>query len=81
VTVIPFPRTRNRPFVLKHAARMAKLPQKTAEKHLAHQLQVQAQTMTKRGIAPEIIEDEIRALESAIRAELWYVVMLGGGAA
>jgi acetyl-CoA carboxylase alpha subunit len=60
---------------------MAILPQKTAEKHLAHQLQIQAQTMAKRGIVADVIEEEIRALESVIRAELWYVVMTGGGAA
>jgi hypothetical protein len=60
---------------------MAKLPQKTAEKHLAHQLQIQAETMARRGIDPEAIENEIRALECAIRAELWHVVMSGGGAA
>jgi hypothetical protein len=81
MSIIPFPRTRNRPFVLKHASRMAKLPFKTAEKHLAYQLQLQAQTMGKRGITPEVIEAEIHALERTIRAELWHVVMSGGGAA
>jgi hypothetical protein len=60
---------------------MAKLPQKTVEKHLAHQLQIQAETMARRGIAAEIINRELRGLESAIRAELWHVVMSGGGAA
>jgi hypothetical protein len=81
MSILPFPRTRNRRFVLKHAARMAKLPTKTAEKHLAHQLQLQARTMARRGIAREVIAREIHALECAIRAELWHVVMLGGGAA
>jgi hypothetical protein len=79
--IIPFPRTRNRPFVLKHAARMAKLPAKTAEKHLAYQLEVQAQTMARRGIPPEVIRNEIGLLERAIRAELGNVVVSGGGAA
>jgi hypothetical protein len=79
--IIPFPRTRNRSFVLKHAARMAMLPVKTAEKHLAYQLDVQAQTMARRGISPEVIQNEIQSLERAIRAELGKVVVSGGGAA
>ncbi|MFC1455734.1 DUF6074 family protein [Microvirga arabica] len=81
LSVVPFPRIRNRPFVLKHAARMAKLPVKTAEKHLAYQLEVQAQTMARRGIHPEVIQNEIWSLERAIRAELGNVVVSGGGAA
>jgi hypothetical protein len=81
MTIIPFPRTRNRPFVLKHAARMAKLPAKTAEKHLAYQLELQARTMARRGIPPGVIQSEIWSLERAIRAELGNVVVSGGGAA
>jgi hypothetical protein len=81
MSIIPFPRSRNRRFIIKHAVRMAKLPARTAEKHLAHQLQVQAQTMAGRGIAPEVVESELRTLENAIRAELWCVVMSGGDAA
>ncbi|WP_371823227.1 MULTISPECIES: DUF6074 family protein [Microvirga] len=79
--IIPFPRSKHRPFVLKHAARMAKLPTITAEKHLAYQLEVQAQTMARRGIPPEIIQDEIWSLERAIRAEIGNVFVSGGGVA
>lgn len=79
--IIPFPRTRNRPFIIKHAIRMANLPQKTAEKHLAYQLKVQAQTMARRGIPFTTIDNEICTLENAIRAELWHVVLSRGGAA
>jgi hypothetical protein len=81
MSIIPFPRTRNRPFVLKHATRMAKLPPKTAERHLAYQLEVQAQTMVRGGIPPEVIQNEICSLERAIRTELGNVVVSGGGAA
>lgn len=76
IKVIPFPRNWNRLFVQKHAAHIARLPEKTAEKLLAHQLQVQAQTMARRGIAPETIENEIRALESDIRAALGMAACL-----
>lgn len=60
---------------MKHAGRMAKVPAETAEKPLAHQLQVHAETMIWRGIAPEVVEREVRTLESAIRA----AVPLAGG--
>jgi hypothetical protein len=60
---------------------MAKLPARTAEKHLAYQLEVQAQTMARRGIPPEVIRNEIGLFERAIRAELGNVVVSGGGAA
>jgi hypothetical protein len=77
--IIPFPRTRHQSFVARHAQRMACLPHVTAEKHLAYQLQLQRQTMTKRGIASESIESELTALERAIRTELWHFTVSGGG--
>src|SRR3712207_4029426 len=42
--IVPFPRVRNQRFILKHAARMAGLPERTAEKLLYHLLQVQVET-------------------------------------
>jgi hypothetical protein len=81
MSIIPFPRARNRRFVLKHVARMAKLPARTAEKHLAHQLRLQVKTMTRRGIEQEVIEQEISTLESTIRTELWHALTSGGDAA
>jgi hypothetical protein len=56
------------------------LPLSCAEKHLAHQLRVQADTMKRRGIAPDLINAQIRSLETAIRREVWRVVPLEGGA-
>jgi hypothetical protein len=81
VTVIPFPRVRNRRFVLKHAARLSYLPHVTAEKHLAQQLLVQVDTMRRRGISADLIEAERQALESAIRTELRRLAPSHGGAA
>ena len=78
--VIPFPSTRRREFIRRHASRMAALPA-MAEKHLAYQLRVQAETMERRGIAPDLIAAQVRGLESAIRCELWRVTILEGGAA
>ena len=79
--VVPFPLTRRRDFVRRHAARMAMLPEATAEKHLAHQLRVQADVMLRRGIDPALINVQVRSLETAIRCELWRVTIVEGGAA
>ena len=77
--VIPFPRVRNREFVWRIARRMAELRPHSAEKHLAYQIHIQAQTMARRGIAPDLIEQECAALETAVRVELAHFDI--GGAA
>jgi Family of unknown function (DUF6074) len=73
--VVPFPAARRGPFIHKHAARMATLSQTKADAYLHQQLQVQAQTMRRRGIAEEVIAGEIKHLESAIRSELWKCIL------
>jgi hypothetical protein len=79
--VIPFPAFRRRGFIQRHAARMATLPPATAEKHLAQQLRVQVETMQRRGITSDLITTQVRALETAVRCELWRMTILEGGAA
>jgi hypothetical protein len=81
VCILPFPLARRRDFVRRHAARMAELPPATAEKHLIYQLRVQAETMQRRGIAPDLISAHISSLETVIRCELWRRLILEGGAA
>jgi hypothetical protein len=82
VTVLPFPRVRNRTFVLKHARYIASLSQQAGERYLAQQLDTQAGTMRRRGIDEPWIEDECRRLEVAIRAALWsFILRRPGGAA
>ncbi|MCB5176775.1 DUF6074 family protein [Microvirga lenta] len=78
--VIPFPSVRRRSFVLRHAQHIASLSHSAGEKHLARQLKIQVDAMTRKGVAPELIEQERCALESAIRAELWSLVLTPGGA-
>lgn len=73
--VVPFPAVRRLAFVRKHAARMAELPDTTAQKHLLHQLDVQRRTMLRRGISPDVAERECALLQAAILAELqrlWF---------
>jgi hypothetical protein len=79
--VVPFPRTRDRRFIARHALRMSSLPQKTAEKHLAHYCNQQAEVMARRGIGPDVIAEHRQALETAIRCELWRLVIYGQGGA
>lgn len=79
--IVPFPLVRRRAFIRRHAARVAAATPATGEKLLAHQLRLQASTMARRGIAPETIAAECKALESAIRAELWRAILQPGGAA
>ena len=79
--IVPFPLTRRRAFIRKHAARIAAATPVTGEKLLAHALRQQTATMARRGINDDIIEWECKALECAIRAELWRVVLQPGGAA
>lgn len=64
----------------KHAANMAEMPAAAAERYLTQQIRVQRETMERRGISGERIRQEMRALELAIRATLWRIVMVGGRA-
>ena len=79
--ILPFPLTRRRAFIRRTAARIADAAPKTGEKLLAHALRQQAAAMTRRGIPDGVVDRECRALECAIRAELWRVVLQPGGAA
>jgi hypothetical protein len=68
--VIPYPLVRPRTFIKKQANYIANAAPRTMERLLAHTLQVQADTMAKRGIAPDLIAAEIKALEVILRIEL-----------
>jgi hypothetical protein len=56
---------------------MADASPRTAEKLLAHGVQIQVDTMTRRGTAPDLIAREAKALETAIRCELCRLTILG----
>jgi hypothetical protein len=78
--VIPYPLAKRRTFIKKQANYIANAAPKTMERLLAHTLQVQADTMTKRGIAPDLIAAEIKALEMVLRIELGRRRHHGGAA-
>ena len=79
--IVPFPRSRHRSFVQKHAANIARMGSAAGERYLAQQLEFQREVMRKRGIEPKLAEPQLKALEAAIRAALWRVVLTPGGAA
>lgn len=80
-TVLPFPRVRDRGFVARHARLLTVVAPQQAEKQLRHQMRVQAETMERRGIAPELIAQQVEALECAIRCEWHRAIARGGDAA
>ena len=69
-TVIPFPIVRRRGFLLRIVARLAALQPGKAEKHLRQQLDVQAAAMARKGVAPDVIAQEMRFAEAFVRCEL-----------
>jgi hypothetical protein len=79
--VIPFPLVFRRKLVAKTAARIATAAPATGEKLLAQALQVQGDTMLRRGIPPDVVERQLRAFQSAVRAEVWNCSIRPGGAA
>jgi Family of unknown function (DUF6074) len=74
VEVIPFPLTRRRAFIERQAARVAELNRDAGERHIAHQLEVQAASMKRKGVAEGRIDVELRCMERAVRASLWRLL-------
>jgi hypothetical protein len=61
---------------------MAAYRPEAAEKHLAVQLERQRTVLMRRGVAPELADEHVAALEAAIRGALWSAVTrTPGGAA
>lgn len=79
--VLPFPISKRRPFIEKQARWFAEQQHETAERQLAAQLNLQRQTMLKRGVASDLVDAEIVAAEGAIRATVWRILLLDGGVA
>jgi 5,10-methenyltetrahydromethanopterin hydrogenase len=64
---------------MKTVTRLLGAPAKTAEKLFTAALKQQAAVMARKGIPAAVIERETRALESAIRTELWRQILLRPG--
>ena len=68
-------------YIRKLARLMARYRPEAAERTLNAHLNAQYAAMLRRGLSPEVVERELRALELAVRAKLWVIVMQGGDAA
>lgn len=80
--VVPFPRSRDREFVARHASIMAAASTtEKADAHLRRQLDLQRQTMERRGIDPARIRAELMSIEGNVRAVVWRLLLVSGGAA
>jgi hypothetical protein len=71
--VIPFPLFKRRPFVERQARLIARMGADSGERHLTRQMQIQVDALERRGVERQLIEKEIQALSSAIRAASWKV--------
>lgn len=80
-TVVPFPVVRRRAFIGKTAARIAGASPRAAEKLMVAALKRQRDVLARKGVAPELVEAEVRALEVAIRAAMWRVLLSPPGGA
>jgi DNA-binding transcriptional MocR family regulator len=74
--VVPFPRGRDRGFVERQAARMARLSRDAASRYLCHMLQGHAADLRARGIAEQLIEREIDTLSHAINGASFSAVLI-----
>lgn len=79
--VIPFPLARRIDFVERHARMIAAMSAEAGEGHLQRQLEIQRQTLARKGVSAAAIELELKGLASAIRSALWRVVFAPGGRA
>jgi hypothetical protein len=70
-----FPLSRRRELVRKLAAQMLNRSPSEAERHLTVELQRHRRVLQHRQLSKETIEAQLRGLESAVRTELWRVVM------
>ena len=75
VEVLPFPLVRRRAYVRRQAAWFCEQTAKGAENNLFRQMNVQRDALLNRGVDPERVEAEVRALEAAIRCEVWRLVL------
>jgi hypothetical protein len=76
--MIPFPLRQRRPFVEKLAEQVASREADAGEAHLLQQLARQREVLRRKGVSEVAIERELRALATAVRTELWRL-LLGSG--
>ena len=68
-SVLPYPIVNRRAYISRQAEQMACMNERAAARYLAHQIQVQRDAMSRRGVPEPLIEREIRSMEAAIRRQ------------
>jgi hypothetical protein len=72
--IVVFPFAHRRGLILRLAEQMVARAPSAAEKHLQQQLRRQIEALHRKHVPDRMVEREIRALESAVRTELWRLV-------
>jgi hypothetical protein len=70
--VVPFPLARRRAFIQRQAKRAAVLNAAACERHIARQIEIQRDTMLRKGIDEDLVRRELSRMESAIRNALRF---------
>ena len=79
--ILPFPLARRHDLIKKQAEVFVRSAPRAAENLLAHALETQRQALLRKGCGDRDADDQVVALEGAIRAEVWRIVLPPGGAA
>jgi hypothetical protein len=79
--ILPFPLSRRCDLINRQAAWFAEQNHHAAEASLRRLLQIQRETLNRRGVDQARIDAECRALEEAIRRRVALVMHIPGGAA
>jgi Family of unknown function (DUF6074) len=74
--IIPYPAARRHHLVSSIARRSLELGVVAGERHITRSLELQAKVLRRKGVAQHLIVRETRALESAVRAQMWNAVLL-----
>jgi hypothetical protein len=74
--LIPFPIGLRRKLVGRIALAMKRKPSnKAANEYLAAQMTIQAKAMKRKGVEYGLMRKQLLALESAVRTELWRLIL------
>jgi hypothetical protein len=66
--ILPFPIARRRAFIQKQADHASLMNPDSGLRYVEYQLKLQAEAMRRRGIDEDLVQREIRCMESAIKA-------------
>lgn len=81
-TIVPFPLSRRRDLICRHAEAMARVSATAADEYLIHHLEQIWDDLERQGLPCPMIEREVISLGRAVRAELWHLILaMPGGAA